>query len=93
MPAKKIGFLSFGHWTPSPHSQTRSAADALLQTIDLAVAADGITYLTWEDDEDRNGVFQIHATALRPDRTRLLRRVTVNRKWRGQQRRPAVASR
>jgi alkanesulfonate monooxygenase SsuD/methylene tetrahydromethanopterin reductase-like flavin-dependent oxidoreductase (luciferase family) len=39
-PVKKIGFLSFGHWTPSPHSQTRSAADALLQSIDLAVAAE-----------------------------------------------------
>lgn len=37
---KKIGFLSFGHWTPSPHSQTRSAADVLLQSIDLAVAAE-----------------------------------------------------
>ncbi|WP_104105162.1 LLM class flavin-dependent oxidoreductase [Nocardioides sp. 616] len=37
---KNIGFLSFGHWTPSPHSQTRSAADALLQSIDLAVAAE-----------------------------------------------------
>jgi alkanesulfonate monooxygenase SsuD/methylene tetrahydromethanopterin reductase-like flavin-dependent oxidoreductase (luciferase family) len=37
---KKIGFLSFGHWTPSPHSQTRSAADAHLQSIDLAVAAE-----------------------------------------------------
>jgi len=37
---KKIGFLSFGHWTASPHSQTRSAADALLQSIDLAVAAE-----------------------------------------------------
>ena len=37
---KKIGFLSFGHWTPSPHSETRSAADALLQSIDLAVAAE-----------------------------------------------------
>ncbi len=37
---KKIGFLSFGHWTPSPHSQTRTAADALLQSIDLAVAAE-----------------------------------------------------
>jgi alkanesulfonate monooxygenase SsuD/methylene tetrahydromethanopterin reductase-like flavin-dependent oxidoreductase (luciferase family) len=37
---KKIGFLSFGHWTPSPHSQTRSAADALLQSIDLAVEAE-----------------------------------------------------
>ena len=39
---KKIGFLSFGHWTPSPHSQTRSASDALLQSIDLAVAAEEI---------------------------------------------------
>jgi len=37
---KKIGFLSFGHWTPSPQSQTRSAADALTQSIDLAVAAE-----------------------------------------------------
>lgn len=40
MPMKKIGFLSFGHWTPSPQSQTRSASDALLQSIDLAVAAE-----------------------------------------------------
>ena len=37
---KNIGFLSFGHWTPSPQSGTRSAADALLQSIDLAVAAE-----------------------------------------------------
>jgi len=37
---KKIGFLSFGHWTPSPQSQTRSAADALLQSIELSVAAE-----------------------------------------------------
>src|SRR5258708_14609007 len=37
---KHIGFLSFGHWTPSSQSQTRSAADALLQSIDLAVAAE-----------------------------------------------------
>ena len=42
MPAKKIGFLSFGHWSPSAHSQTRSASDALLQSIDLAVAAEGL---------------------------------------------------
>jgi alkanesulfonate monooxygenase SsuD/methylene tetrahydromethanopterin reductase-like flavin-dependent oxidoreductase (luciferase family) len=37
---KKIGFLSFGHWTPSPQSKTRSASDALLQSIDLAIAAE-----------------------------------------------------
>src|ERR1700743_3319074 len=37
---KKIGFLSFGHWTPSAQSQTRSAGDTLLQSIELAVAAE-----------------------------------------------------
>jgi hypothetical protein len=37
---KNIGFLSFGHWTPSSQSQTRSAADTLLQSIDLAVTAE-----------------------------------------------------
>jgi alkanesulfonate monooxygenase SsuD/methylene tetrahydromethanopterin reductase-like flavin-dependent oxidoreductase (luciferase family) len=37
---KKIGFLSFGHWTPSPQSRTQSAADVLLQSIDLAVEAE-----------------------------------------------------
>ena len=37
---KKIGFLSFGHWSPSPHSGTRTAADALIQSIELAEAAE-----------------------------------------------------
>jgi alkanesulfonate monooxygenase SsuD/methylene tetrahydromethanopterin reductase-like flavin-dependent oxidoreductase (luciferase family) len=37
---KKIGFLSFGHWTPSSQSQTQSPADVLLQSIDLAVEAE-----------------------------------------------------
>ena len=37
---KKIGFLSFGHWSAAPHSATRSASDVLLQSIDLAVAAE-----------------------------------------------------
>ena len=39
---KKIGFLSFGHWNPSPHSQARTASDVLLQSIDLAVAAEEV---------------------------------------------------
>jgi len=37
---KKIGFLSFGHWSASSHSLTRSASDVLLQSIDLAVTAE-----------------------------------------------------
>jgi alkanesulfonate monooxygenase SsuD/methylene tetrahydromethanopterin reductase-like flavin-dependent oxidoreductase (luciferase family) len=37
---KRIGFLSFGHWSASSGSATRSASDVLLQSIDLAVAAE-----------------------------------------------------
>ncbi len=37
---KRIGFLSFGHWGPLDGSGTRTAADALLQSIDLAAAAE-----------------------------------------------------
>jgi len=39
---KKIGFLSFGHWGNHPSYQARSASDTLLQSIDLAVAAEEI---------------------------------------------------
>src|SRR3984957_18959932 len=39
---KKIGFLSFGHWTAAGQSQARSATDVLLQSIDLAVAAEDL---------------------------------------------------
>ena len=37
---KKIGFLSFGHWSDARGSATRSASDVLLQSIDPAVAAE-----------------------------------------------------
>ena len=37
---KRIGFLSFGHWSGSPYSQVRSASDALLQSIELSVAVE-----------------------------------------------------
>jgi alkanesulfonate monooxygenase SsuD/methylene tetrahydromethanopterin reductase-like flavin-dependent oxidoreductase (luciferase family) len=37
---KKIGFLSFGHWSAAPNSQARSASDVLLQSIELAEAAE-----------------------------------------------------
>ena len=37
---ERIGFLSFGHWGPGQGSRTRTAADALLQGIELAVAAE-----------------------------------------------------
>jgi alkanesulfonate monooxygenase SsuD/methylene tetrahydromethanopterin reductase-like flavin-dependent oxidoreductase (luciferase family) len=39
---KRIGFLSFGHWSSAPGSQTPTAADSLRQTVELAVAAEEI---------------------------------------------------
>ncbi|MBP9048511.1 MAG: LLM class flavin-dependent oxidoreductase [Tabrizicola sp.] len=37
---KKIGFLSFGHWSDERGSAVRSAADVLTQSIELAEAAE-----------------------------------------------------
>ena len=39
---KKIGFLSFGHWANHPSYKVKTASDSLLQSIDLAVAAESI---------------------------------------------------
>ncbi|TJZ61472.1 LLM class flavin-dependent oxidoreductase [Sphingobacterium olei] len=39
---KKIGFLSFGHWANHSAYSTQTASDTLLQSIDLAVAAEEI---------------------------------------------------
>jgi alkanesulfonate monooxygenase SsuD/methylene tetrahydromethanopterin reductase-like flavin-dependent oxidoreductase (luciferase family) len=39
---KRIGFLSFGHWSASPYSQVRSASDALIQSIELAEAVEDL---------------------------------------------------
>jgi len=52
VPRKKIGFLSFGHWSDSPHSQARTASDALLQAIDLAQA--------FEDLGGDGAYFRVH---------------------------------
>ena len=37
---KKLGFLSFGHWSAGEGSRARSAADVLKQSIELAVAVE-----------------------------------------------------
>jgi alkanesulfonate monooxygenase SsuD/methylene tetrahydromethanopterin reductase-like flavin-dependent oxidoreductase (luciferase family) len=39
---KRIGFLSFGHWSQAPGSQARTAADALNQTVELAEGAEAL---------------------------------------------------
>ena len=37
---KRIGFLTFGHYQNVPGSRVHTARDALLQTVELAVAAE-----------------------------------------------------
>src|SRR3981189_3738938 len=37
---KKMLLPSFGHWSDPPHSQVRSAPDALLQSVVLALAVE-----------------------------------------------------
>src|SRR5579863_5071971 len=37
---KRIGFLSFGHWQASAWSRTRTAQEALWQTVELAQEAE-----------------------------------------------------
>ena len=39
-PRKRIGFLSFGHWQEAEWSHTPTAREALVQTVELAVAAE-----------------------------------------------------
>src|SRR5882757_6623687 len=38
----RIGFLSFGHWQDVPGSVIRTGADALLQAIEMTVAAEEV---------------------------------------------------
>jgi alkanesulfonate monooxygenase SsuD/methylene tetrahydromethanopterin reductase-like flavin-dependent oxidoreductase (luciferase family) len=40
MDGTRVGFLSFGHWQPIPGSLVRTGRDALVQTVELAVAAE-----------------------------------------------------
>ncbi len=57
---KKIGFLSFGHWANHPAYKTRTAGDTLLQSIDLAVAAEEMQ-LPGADlsGRDGHGIFEV----------------------------------
>jgi hypothetical protein len=59
----------------------------------VALDGAGRIFLVWEDDEDRNGFFQIHAQGVDAAGAVFIKSLTVNKVWKEQQRRPAVASR
>ena len=50
---KRIGFLSFGHWSDAPYSQARTAADVLTQSIELAEAVEAVGKITWRQARPR----------------------------------------
>jgi hypothetical protein len=58
---------------------------------DVAMDAQGNLVVAWEDDQDGNGVYQVHARVLLADGTPRGLPFTVNTVATGQQRRPAVA--
>ncbi len=57
----------------------------------VAVAPDGDFVVTWEDDKDGNGLFQIYARGFNVDGTQMFGPMTVNSVDAGQQLSPAIA--
>ena len=61
---KKIGFLSFGHWTPSPQSQTQSAGDVLLQSVALMNDLDRAYFGRGDQEKDTIGFLDAKTRAI-----------------------------
>ena len=80
-----------GSGAPESTANPRGGGEQLRPRV--AVDRQGRRYVVWEDDEDRNGIFQIHAQGTGADGDAFLDSFTMNTSWRGQQRRPVVASR
>jgi hypothetical protein len=59
----------------------------------IALDSENNYYVVWEDDEDKNSVYQIHAQGLDDTNNVFMGPITVNRIWTGQQLLPSVASR
>ena len=59
----------------------------------IAMAAEGDFVVVWEDDQDRNGYYQIYARGFNANGGQTFADITVNIVASGQQRRPAIAMR
>jgi len=69
----------------------RALTAAAARTQAVAIVPPGDFVVVWEDDEDRNGFYQIRARGFRADGTERFPAFTVNRVAAGQQLKPAVA--
>lgn len=64
----RLGFLSFGNWSSVPGSLTRTGGDAILQGVELAVAAeesgvDGAFYRVHQFAKNYSSPYPILAAA------------------------------
>ncbi|KAA9130207.1 hypothetical protein F3N42_13655 [Marinihelvus fidelis] len=57
----------------------------------VGLAADGSYVITWEDDNDENGYYQVYARGFHPNGDERFSRITVNTAGAGQQRFPDIA--
>ena len=67
------------------------AAEGDRKKPDIGIANDGSFVVTWEDDTDMNGVFQVHAKGFKADGTDRTETFVVNSIDDGQQQTPAIA--
>lgn len=81
------GSLNFSEKRVNPN------ASGTQRDADVAIDSSGRFVVTWEDDTDGNGWYQIHARAFNANGSPRFSYVTVNQNYRGQQLDPAVAMR
>lgn len=67
---KRIGFLSFGHWSPIEGSQARTARESLLQSVELAEATEELG-LDGRDGQYLSGTARLLTSANWPPRASL----------------------
>ncbi len=70
---------------------TMDTVSGTRRSPDVAMAPDGRFVVTWSDDTDGNGVYQIYAKGFNADGTDRIKHFTVNKVDTGQQYSPSVA--
>ena len=70
---------------------TMDAVAGTRRSPDVAMAPDGNFVVTWSDDTDGNGLYQIYAKGFNADGTERIKHFTVNKDDTGQQYAPSVA--
>ncbi len=59
----------------------------------IAITSSGDYYVVWDDDEDKNDVYQVHAQGNDANHQAVVSSLTINKIWEGQQLKASVATR